>query len=121
MLVVSAMEWIPLFRHRFSGGVMIATGCVRLKIARKSITRCWRVSLRRLRSVLLTESGAATLLPTGLATRRGDPFWALVMLYVATVVMTELITNNAAGVLMPIAMAAPRRVASIIYRTSSSS
>ena len=37
---------------------------------------------------------------------RGDPFWALVVLYIATVILTELITNNAAGVLMfPIAMA----------------
>ena len=37
---------------------------------------------------------------------RGDPFWSLVLLYVASVVVTELITNNAAGVVMfPIAMA----------------
>jgi len=37
---------------------------------------------------------------------RADPFWSLVVLYASTVVLTELITNNAAGVLMfPIAMA----------------
>jgi len=55
----------------------------------------------------LAESGAADLLAGyigGIA--KGDPFWALVVLYVATVIVTELITNNAAGVLMfPIAMA----------------
>ena len=55
----------------------------------------------------MTESGAAALLAGWIGDiARGDPFWALVVLYVATVVMTELITNNAAGVLMfPIAMA----------------
>ena len=38
MLVVSAMEWIPLFQASFiAAGLMIATGCVRLKIARRSI------------------------------------------------------------------------------------
>jgi di/tricarboxylate transporter len=55
----------------------------------------------------LAESGAAELLAGwigGIA--KGDPFWALVVLYVATVIVTEMITNNAAGVLMfPIAMA----------------
>jgi di/tricarboxylate transporter len=55
----------------------------------------------------LAESGAADLLAGWIGSiALGDPFWALVVLYVATVVVTELITNNAAGVLMfPIAMA----------------
>ena len=57
--------------------------------------------------IALSESGAATLLAGWIGTVAGaDPFWSLVVLYVATVVLTELITNNAAGVLMfPIAMA----------------
>jgi di/tricarboxylate transporter len=110
MLVVSAMEWIPLFQASFlAGGVMIATGCVRLKIARKSIEYSVLAGIAASFALgfALTESGAATLLANWIGDiARGDPFWALVVLYVATVVMTELITNNAAGVLMfPIAMA----------------
>jgi di/tricarboxylate transporter len=110
MLVVSAMEWIPLFQASFlAGGVMIATGCVRLKIARKSIEYSVLAGIAASFALgfALTESGAATLLADWIGDiARGDPFWALVVLYAATVIMTELITNNAAGVLMfPIAMA----------------
>ena len=54
----------------------------------------------------LTESGAASLIAgwlVGLA--QGSPLLSLVALYVTTVIVTELITNNAAGVLMfPIAL-----------------
>ena len=110
MLVVSAMEWIPLFQASFlAGGVMIATGCLRLRIARKSIEYSVLAGIAASFALgfALTESGAATLLADWIGNiARGDPFWALVVLYVATVVMTELITNNAAGVLMfPIAIA----------------
>ena len=56
----------------------------------------------------LTESGAADAARAGWigTIGEGDPFWALVVLYVVAVIVTELITNNAAGVMMfPIAMA----------------
>jgi len=56
----------------------------------------------------LESSGVATLAASrlgGLA--NGDPFTTLVLVYVATVVFTELVTNNAAAVLMfPIAVSA---------------
>jgi di/tricarboxylate transporter len=57
--------------------------------------------------VALTESGAASLIGDGLvALSAGNPFIVLAALYLVTVVVTELITNNAAGVLMfPIAIA----------------
>jgi di/tricarboxylate transporter len=56
--------------------------------------------------VALTQSGAAALAGTWLVEfARGNPWLALTLLYVLTVVVTEMITNNAAGVLMfPIAM-----------------
>jgi di/tricarboxylate transporter len=110
MLVVSATELIPLFQASFiAAGLMVATRCVSLTLARRSIEYPVLAGIGASFALgfALTESGAAELLADwigGIA--RGDPFWALVVLYVATVIMTEMITNNAAGVLMfPIAMA----------------
>ena len=110
MLVVSAIEWIPLFQASFiAAGLMVATGCVNLNIARRSIEYPVLAGIGASFALgfALAESGAAALLAGYIGDlARGDPFWALVVLYVATVILTELITNNAAGVLMfPIAMA----------------
>jgi di/tricarboxylate transporter len=110
MLLVAGFELIPLFQASFiAAGVMIATGCVTLNAARRSIEYPVLVGIAASFALgfALAESGAAELLAGwigGIA--KGDPFWALVVLYVATVIVTEMITNNAAGVLMfPIAMA----------------
>jgi di/tricarboxylate transporter len=88
---------------------MIATGCVTLSVARRSIEYPVLVGIAASFALgfALADSGAADLLAGWIGSiARGDPFWALVVLYVSTVVVTELITNNAAGVLMfPIAMA----------------
>ena len=110
MLVASAMEFIPLFQASFiAAGLMVATGCVNLNIARRSIEYPVLAGIGASFALgfALAESGAAALLAGYIGDlARGDPFWALVVLYVATVILTELITNNAAGVLMfPIAMA----------------
>jgi di/tricarboxylate transporter len=107
---VSALEMIPLFQASFiAAGLMVATGCLNLNIARRSIDYPVLAGIGASFALgfALAESGAATLLASYIGDiARGDPFWALVVLYVATVILTELITNNAAGVLMfPIAMA----------------
>ncbi len=110
MLVASATETIPLFQASFiAAGLMVATRCVTLSNARRSIEYPVLAGIGASFALgfALAESGAAALLADWIGDiARGDPFWALVVLYVATVVMTEMITNNAAGVLMfPIAMA----------------
>jgi di/tricarboxylate transporter len=110
MLVVSGFEWVPLFQASFiAAGLMVATGCVTLTAARRSIEYPVLVGIAASFALgyALTESGAAGLLGGWLGeAARGDPFWALVLLYVTSVIVTELITNNAAGVVMfPIAMA----------------
>ena len=110
MLVVSGFEWVPLFQASFiAAGLMVATGCVTLSAARRSIEYPVLVGIASSFALgyALTESGAAGLLGGWLGeAARGDPFWALVLLYVTSVIVTELITNNAAGVVMfPIAMA----------------
>jgi di/tricarboxylate transporter len=110
MLAVSAFEIIPLFQASFiAAGLMVATRCVTLSNARRSIEYPVLAGIGASFALgfALAESGAAALLAQYIGNiARGDPFWALVVLYIATVVMTEMITNNAAGVLMfPIAMA----------------
>ena len=110
MLVLATLEWIPLFQASFiAAGLMVATRCVTLSVARRSIEYPVLVGIAAsfALGIALSESGAAHLLAGWMgAIAKGDPFWALVVLYVVTVIVTELITNNAAGVLMfPIAMA----------------
>jgi di/tricarboxylate transporter len=110
MLLVASLEWVPLFQASFiAAGLMVATGCVTLAVARRSIDYPVLAGIAASFALgfALAESGAADLLAGWIGEiARGDPFWALVVLYVSTVVMTEMITNNAAGVLMfPIAMA----------------
>jgi di/tricarboxylate transporter len=110
MLVTATFEWIPLFQASFiAAGLMVATGCVTLSVARRSIDYPVLAGIAASFALgfALAESGAAQLLAGWIGDiARGDPFWALVVLYISTVVLTELITNNAAGVLMfPIAMA----------------
>ena len=110
MLATAALEWVPLFQASFlAAGVMVASGCVTLSVARRSIDYPVLAGIAASFALgfALAESGAAQLLAGWIGDiARGDPFWALVVLYISTVVLTELITNNAAGVLMfPIAMA----------------
>jgi di/tricarboxylate transporter len=87
----------------------VATGCVSLSVGRRSIEYpvLAGIAASFALGAALTESGAAGLLGGWIGeVARADPFWSLVVLYASTVVLTELITNNAAGVLMfPIAMA----------------
>jgi di/tricarboxylate transporter len=110
MLIAGTTEVIPLFQASFiAAGLMVATGCVTLGVARRSIEYpvLAGIAASFALGAALTQSGAADLLAGYIGDiAKGNPFWALVMLYVSTVIITELITNNAAGVLMfPIAMA----------------
>jgi di/tricarboxylate transporter len=110
MLIAGTTEVIPLFQASFiAAGLMVATGCVTLGVARRSIEYpvLAGIAASFALGAALTQSGAADLLAGYIGDiARGNPFWALVVLYVSTVIVTELITNNAAGVLMfPIAMA----------------
>jgi di/tricarboxylate transporter len=110
MLVVSTLEIVSLFEAAFvAAAFMIATGCVTLGVARRGIEYpvLAGIAASFALGIALSESGAATLLAGWIGRVAGaDPFWSLVVLYAATVVLTEVITNNAAGVLMfPIAMA----------------
>ena len=60
----------------------------------------------------LQHSGVAQLVAAGLKHwANADPFWTLALVYVAAVVFTEMLTNNAAAVLMfPIGLSAAQQL-----------
>jgi len=109
MIMLAAMEWLPLFEASFiAAGLMVATGCMTTRRAAASIEYqlVAAIAASFALGVALTESGAAALAGSWLVQfAQGNPWVALVLLYALTVVVTEMITNNAAGVLMfPVAL-----------------
>ena len=88
---------------------LAATGCISMEFAQRSID--FRVLLAIGASLALgfalQKTGLADLGAQGIILLAdGNPFVNLVLLYIATVIATELITNNAAAVLMfPLAQA----------------
>ena len=110
MIVVATLEWVPLLQASLiAAGAMVATGCLTMFNATRSIEFhivAGIASSFALGAALL-ESGAAQLVGDALVSlAAGNPLLVLAALYFSTMVVTELITNNAAGVLMfPIAIA----------------
>jgi len=110
MIVAATLEWVPLFEASFiAAGLMVASGCLTMQIATRSIEYhiVAGIAASFALGVALIESGAAAMIGDALLSlAAGHPLIALAALYFVTVVVTELITNNAAGVLMfPIAIA----------------
>ena len=110
MIVFATLEWVPLFEASFiAAGLMVATGCLTMQTATRSIEYhiVAGIAASFALVVALTESGAAGVIGGALVSiADGNPWLVLVALYYVTVIVTELITNNAAGVLMfPIAIA----------------
>jgi di/tricarboxylate transporter len=110
MITVATLEWLDLFEAAFvAAGLMVATRCLPLGVARRSVEYPIVVSIAASFALgaALTESGAAQLISEQIAVfAGGHPFWLLCGIYLLTMIATEIITNNAAGVLMfPIAVA----------------
>jgi di/tricarboxylate transporter len=87
-----------------AGLLLIATGCISATEARKSIE--WQALVMIGASfgvgAALDQSGAAAFVAEALvdSTQSMGPMWGLVGIYILSVVVTEIITNNAAAVLM---------------------
>jgi di/tricarboxylate transporter len=82
--------------------------CISLEFAQRSIDIRVLMAIGASLSLGLAiqKTGLADLAAQGMLTMTGaDPFISLILLYLATVIATELITNNAAAVLMfPLAL-----------------
>ena len=109
MITAATLEWVSLFEASFiAAGTMVATGCMTSRRAAQSIEYqlVAAIAASFALGVALEKSGVAAVVGAWLVDMaQGNPLLALALLYFSTVVVTELITNNAAGVLMfPIAL-----------------
>jgi di/tricarboxylate transporter len=110
MVLLSASGLLSILEAAFiAAGAMIVSGCLTASRARRSVDLPVLVVIAASFALgnAMTETGAAQWV-AGLLLGWGPltPWVALAMVYVLTAVFTEVITNNAAAVLMfPIAMA----------------
>ena len=113
MVSVSALGWLNLLTAAFiAAGGMLAFGCCTLNQARQSIDWSLLVVIAAALGIgkAIESSGLADIVSEEIIGLAGNnPRLVLVAVYFVTMVFTELVTNNAAAVLVyPIAMAAAR-------------
>ncbi len=109
MVVVSAMGWLNLLTAAMlASGLMIASRCCTISEARRSVD--WSVLVVIVAALGIgraTElSGTAQWMTSIMLQFAGESPWlALVSIYLATTLITEIATNNAAvAVVFPVAM-----------------
>lgn len=115
MIFANAVLHVEIFVSALLAGLaVIVSGCVSWRDARRAVDYPLIVTIACAFAIglALAKTGVASatagvLLQLG----DGDPFWTLVMVYILTVIFTELLTNNAAAVLMfPIGLAAAHQL-----------
>lgn len=113
MIVVVSLDWMDLLTSAFIvAGVMVATQCCSIAQARQSVDWSLLVVIAASLGIgnAVQSSGLANVVAEqiiGLA--GGKPWLVLLAVYFVTMLFTELITNNAAAVLVfPIAWASAK-------------
>jgi di/tricarboxylate transporter len=111
MVLAATLELVSMLEASMAGALlMIATGCTRMESARASID--WNVLVvigvaLGIGSAMSSTGAAEAVAHSWLALAGNNPWLALAAVYAITSLMTEVITNNAAAVLIfPIAQAA---------------
>ena len=110
LVVVKGLNLLPLSVVAFlAAGLMIATHCCSIATARRSVNYEVLIAIGASFGIgkALELSGAAAAVAHGLlAFAHNDPFWLLVCIYGGTMLLTEVVTHNAAAVIVfPIALA----------------
>ena len=110
MVLAVSLTQIGMFKaSMLAAGLMLITRCCTITMARRSVD--WEVLLAIAASFAigdaLEKTKAADMIAGGLIDLTSDSPWAtLAVVYFVTLVVTELITNNAAAALMfPMAIA----------------
>lgn len=104
MVILMSLNIIPtILITLVVAGLMLLTKCISISAARKAVD--WEVLVAIAASFALGEAlertGAAKLIANSATSiAGGSPWWTLAMLYLVTLIVTELITNNAAAALM---------------------
>jgi di/tricarboxylate transporter len=111
MVLAATFEWLPMIAAAMlAGGLMLLTRCCTGAAARRSVD--WQVLIAIAASLALgraieTTGLADAIAGTFISAAQGSPWLTLVAIYGVTLLLTELVTNNAAAVLVfPIAMEA---------------
>ncbi|GAB3734901.1 SLC13 family permease [Luteimonas pelagia] len=115
MILANTVLGVDILYSALAAAILaVATGCVALEELRRSLDVRLLVVIASSFALgaALEASGVAAAVASQLGGWAGsDPFWTLVLVYVVAVVFTELLTNNAAAVLMfPIGLAAARQL-----------
>ncbi|MEX1011454.1 MAG: SLC13 family permease [Balneolaceae bacterium] len=109
MVLVATTGVLSMFQASFlAAGAMLLTGCTRTEAARSGVD--WQVLIviaaaLGIGNALDVTGTAEALAGTFIGLAGDDPWMALIATYLATWLLTEMITNNAAAVLIfPIAI-----------------
>ncbi len=110
MVVLASTQWLSMLEAAMlAAGLMIITRCCNTSTARRSVDFQVLIVIAAAFGMgqALQTSGAAGVIASTLVGLAGDnPLVSLALVYLITMLFTELITNNAAAVLMfPIALA----------------
>jgi di/tricarboxylate transporter len=123
VLLATFFEQVPYFEERgfgmlhaavLGGGLMLATRCCSIEHVRQTID--WQVLIVIAATLgigsALASTGLAAMLADGLVAIAGtEPLLQLAMIYIVTMLLTELLTNTTAVVLVyPIALATAARL-----------
>jgi di/tricarboxylate transporter len=111
MVVVAGFEWLPMVHAGLiAAGAMLLTGCCNTTDARRSID--WEVLVTIAAALGIGETMRSTGLAANIASGAVEaigsehPWLVLATIYATTMLLTELLSNNATAALMyPIAMA----------------
>lgn len=111
VVLSAAGGWLSILEAAMLGaGMMLLTGCCSVSAARRNIDTQVLLAIAAAFGLgaALEVSGIAAVIGGGLVRLAGaDPWLLLLCAYVGTMVLTEVLTNNAAAVLMfPIVMGA---------------
>ena len=115
LVVVTTLGWMSvLLAGMLVAGLMLAFRCVSISTARKAIN--WETLLTIAASfalgTALERTGAAAMIANSAVSMVGEnPWLSLVVIYVGTLLATELISNNTAAALMlPLALSTAQRL-----------
>jgi di/tricarboxylate transporter len=110
MILLATFEILPMFQAALlAAGAMLLTRCVTSSQARKAID--WSVLIAiaasfGLGKALETTGAAASIANTFIQVAQGNAWLSLAVIYLITMIFTELLSNNgAAALVFPIALA----------------
>ncbi len=108
MIIASAFSILSIFESSLlAAGLLILSGCISFEDAGKSIDFSVLIVIASAFSLgaAVQHVGLANILSNSIIDMVSTPLMALVIIYISTALLTELITNNAAAIIMlPIAL-----------------